>query len=82
MGFLIWAIGVSFGGPTEQMLSIQQETWDLELLTSYYQLQERGKSDWAYSWVPVVGPIIGGLTRGFCIQIGVHGLKTIGKPKI
>ena len=25
----------------------------------------KGGSDWAYSWIPVVGPLIGGVLGGF-----------------
>ncbi|MGH2546167.1 MAG: aquaporin, partial [Actinomycetota bacterium] len=28
----------------------------------------KGHSDWAYSWVPVVGPIVGGIIGGLAYQ--------------
>ena len=59
-GFLIWGLGVSFGGPTGYAINPAR---DLGPRIAHFVLPIAGKgpSDWAYSWVPVVGPIIGGV---------------------
>lgn len=59
-GFLIWGLGVSFGGPTGYAINPAR---DLGPRIAHFLLPISGKgsSDWAYSWVPVVGPIIGGI---------------------
>ena len=31
---------------------------------AFLPIKGKGASDWSYSWVPVVGPIIGGTARG------------------
>jgi glycerol uptake facilitator protein len=28
-------------------------------------IKNKGESDWEYSWVPVVGPVLGGLLAAF-----------------
>ncbi|MHB8073610.1 MIP/aquaporin family protein [Desulfosporosinus fructosivorans] len=59
-GFLVWGLGVSFGGPTGYAINPAR---DLGPRIAHFLLPINGKgpSDWAYSWVPVVGPIIGGV---------------------
>ncbi|TGE36669.1 aquaporin family protein [Desulfosporosinus fructosivorans] len=59
-GFLVWGLGVSFGGPTGYAINPAR---DLGPRIAHFLLPIHGKgpSDWAYSWVPVVGPIIGGV---------------------
>ena len=59
-GFLVWGLGVSFGGPTGYAINPAR---DLGPRIAHFLLPIHGKgsSDWAYSWVPVVGPIIGGI---------------------
>lgn len=59
-GFLVWGMGVSFGGPTGYAINPAR---DLGPRIAHFLLPIHGKgsSDWAYSWVPVVGPIIGGV---------------------
>ncbi len=32
----------------------------------------KGDSDWAYSWIPVVGPIIGGIIGARCRDAGLR----------
>jgi len=63
VGLLVFAIGLSLGGPTGYAINPAR---DLGPRIAHFLLPIRGKrsSDWAYSWVPVVGPIIGGVLAG------------------
>ena len=65
IGFLVWAIGLSLGGPTGYAINPAR---DLGPRIAHFVLPIAGKgdSDWAYSWVPVVGPIIGGILGALC----------------
>lgn len=60
IGFLIWAIGLSLGGPTGYAINPAR---DLGPRIAHALLPIPGKrdSDWSYSWIPIVGPIIGGV---------------------
>lgn len=60
IGFLVWSIGLSLGGPTGYAINPAR---DLGPRIAHFVLPIAGKgdSDWGYSWVPVVGPIIGGI---------------------
>ncbi len=58
VGALVWGIGLSLGGPTGYAINPAR---DLGPRIAHFVLPIPGKgdSDWAYSWVPVVGPLIG-----------------------
>lgn len=60
IGFLVVGIGLSLGGPTGYAINPAR---DLGPRIAHQVLPVAGKSesDWGYAWVPVVGPIIGGL---------------------
>jgi glycerol uptake facilitator protein len=60
VGFLIIAIGVSMGGTTGYAINPAR---DLGPRIAHFLLPIAGKggSDWAYSWIPVVGPLLGGV---------------------
>jgi glycerol uptake facilitator protein len=64
VALLVIAIGASLGGPTGYAINPAR---DLGPRIAHFFLPIRGKgsSDWAYSWVPVVGPIIGGVLAGW-----------------
>lgn len=57
---LVWGIGLSLGGPTGYAINPAR---DLGPRIAHFVLPIAGKgdSDWGYSWIPVVGPIIGGV---------------------
>ncbi|MFN7249395.1 MAG: MIP/aquaporin family protein [Anaerobacillus sp.] len=59
VGFLIVVIGLSLGGTTGYAINPAR---DLGPRIAHFLLPIAGKgsSDWKYSWIPVVGPIIGG----------------------
>jgi glycerol uptake facilitator protein len=67
VGLLIVAIGLSLGGPTGYAINPAR---DLGPRIAHFVLPIAGKgdSDWAYAWVPVVGPIIGGILGALAYQ--------------
>ncbi|PPL19526.1 aquaporin family protein [Microterricola pindariensis] len=63
VALLVIGIGASLGGPTGYAINPAR---DLGPRIAHFFLPIKGKggSDWSYSWVPVVGPIIGGVLAG------------------
>jgi glycerol uptake facilitator protein len=64
VALLVIVIGTSLGGPTGYAINPAR---DLGPRIAHFILPIKGKgsSDWSYSWVPVVGPIIGGVLAGW-----------------
>jgi glycerol uptake facilitator protein len=60
VAFLVWVIGLGLGGPTGYAINPAR---DLGPRIAHFVLPIAGKgdSDWGYSWIPVVGPIIGAI---------------------
>ena len=60
VGLVVWAIGLSLGGPTGYAINPAR---DLGPRLAHFLLPIAGKGgcDWGYAWVPVVGPLIGGV---------------------
>jgi glycerol uptake facilitator protein len=63
VALLIVGIGASLGGPTGYAINPAR---DLGPRIAHFVLPIKGKgsSDWAYSWVPILGPLAGGLIGG------------------
>ncbi len=60
VGFLVWAIGLSLGGPTGYAINPARDLGP-RIAHALLPIAGKGDSDWSYSWIPVVGPIIGGV---------------------
>ena len=60
VGFLVWSIGLSLGAPTGYAINPARDLGP-RIAHALLPIAGKGGSDWRYSWVPVVGPIIGGL---------------------
>ncbi|HET9055792.1 MAG TPA: MIP/aquaporin family protein [Chitinophagaceae bacterium] len=60
VALLVLGIGLSLGGPTGYAINPAR---DLGPRIMHFILPISGKrdSDWSYSWIPVIGPITGGL---------------------
>jgi glycerol uptake facilitator protein len=56
VAFLVWVIGLSLGGTTGYAINPAR---DLGPRIMHALLPVKGKSDWKYAWIPIVGPIIG-----------------------
>lgn len=59
VGFLVWAIGLSLGGPTGYAINPARDLAP-RIAHAILPIPGKGASGWSYSWVPIAGPIIGG----------------------
>jgi glycerol uptake facilitator protein len=64
VALLVVGIGASLGGPTGYAINPARDLGP-RIAHAVLPIPDKGSSDWAYSWVPVVGPIIGGLLAGW-----------------
>lgn len=60
VGILVLVIGMSLGGPTGYAINPARDLGP-RIMHFILPIAGKGDSDWGYSWVPVVGPIIGGV---------------------
>lgn len=63
VALLVVGIGASLGGPTGYAINPARDLGP-RIAHAVLPIRGKGSSDWAYSWVPVVGPIIGGVLAG------------------
>jgi glycerol uptake facilitator protein len=67
VGFLVWAIGLSLGGPTGYAINPARDLGP-RIAHALLPIAGKGPSDWGYSWVPVLGPIVGGLLGAWAFK--------------
>ncbi len=58
VAFLVVSIGMSLGGPTGYAINPARDLGP-RIAHAVLPIKGKGTSDWGYSWIPVVGPIIG-----------------------
>lgn len=68
VGILVWGIGLSLGGPTGYAINPARDLAP-RILHSILPLKNKGDSDWSYAYIPVVGPIIGGVLAGLIFKV-------------
>jgi glycerol uptake facilitator protein len=60
VALLVFSIGMSLGGTTGYAINPARDLGP-RIIHAILPVPGKGQSDWAYSWVPVVGPIVGGI---------------------
>lgn len=68
IGALISTIGFSLGGTTGFAINPARDLGP-RIAHAILPIPGKGTSDWAYSWIPVVGPIIGGLLGAWLFKV-------------
>jgi glycerol uptake facilitator protein len=58
VGALVWGIGLSLGGPTGYAINPARDLGP-RIAHAILPIANKSHSDWSYSWIPVVGPVIG-----------------------
>lgn len=60
VALLVFSIGLSLGGPTGYAINPARDLGP-RIIHAILPIPGKGDADWAYSWVPVIGPIVGGI---------------------
>lgn len=68
VGILVWAIGLSLGGSTGYAINPARDLGP-RIAHALLPIAGKGKSDWKYSWVPVLGPVLGGMIGAYLWKI-------------
>ena len=68
VGLLVLGIGLSLGGATGYAINPARDLGP-RIIHAILPIKNKGNSDWSYSWIPVVGPIVGGLLAAFLFKI-------------
>ena len=70
VGVLVLGIGLSLGGATGYAINPARDLAP-RLAHALLPIPNKGSSDWGYAWIPVVGPLLGGvLGAGLYFLIG------------
>jgi glycerol uptake facilitator protein len=79
VALLVIGIGNSLGGPTGYAINPARDLGP-RIAHAVLPIKGKGSSDWAYSWVPVVAPIVGAVLATLLFQaIGAQDLITAVK---
>lgn len=58
VAFLVWSIGLSLGGTTGYAINPARDLGP-RIMHAILPIKNKANNDWSYSWIPVVGPIVG-----------------------
>jgi glycerol uptake facilitator protein len=60
VGFLVFSIGLSLGGPTGYAINPARDLGP-RIAHAVLPIPGKGGSDWGYSWIPILAPLVGGV---------------------
>lgn len=73
VGALVFVIGMSLGGPTGYAINPARDLGP-RIAHQILPIAGKGSSEWSYSWIPVVAPILGGIVGALAWQALPFGL--------
>jgi len=68
VGSVVWGIGLSLGGTTGYAINPARDLGP-RIAHAVLPIAKKRPSDWAYAWVPVLGPLAGGALAGAFIRL-------------
>lgn len=75
IGFLVMSIGLSLGGTTGFAINPARDLGP-RIAHFFLPIPGKGPSDWSYAWVPIVGPLLGGVFGALFYQQVFSGVNT------
>ena len=77
VGALIVAIGMSLGGSTGYAINPARDLGP-RIAHAILPIKGKGDSNWGYAWIPVIGPLLGGVMGAFFYQAIFQSKTGIG----
>lgn len=71
VALLVVGIGASLGGPTGYAINPARDLGP-RIAHAVLPIPGKGSSDWSYAWVPVLGPLVGGVLAGLLGQVYIY----------
>jgi glycerol uptake facilitator protein len=68
VAFLVLGVGLGLGGPTGYAINPARDLGP-RIMHFILPIKNKGNSDWGYSWIPVVGPVIGGVLAALVFKM-------------
>ena len=68
VALLVFGIGLSLGGTTGYAINPARDLGP-RIMHALLPFRGKGSSDWKYSWIPVIGPVIGCLLAALCFSL-------------
>jgi glycerol uptake facilitator protein len=68
VALLVLGIGLSLGGPTGYAINPARDLGP-RIMHFILPIKGKGNSGWGYSWIPVVGPVIGGILAALVFRM-------------
>ena len=68
VALLVLGIGLSLGGPTGYAINPARDLGP-RIMHFILPIKGKGSSGWGYSWIPVVGPVIGGILAALVFKM-------------
>ncbi|SDG83786.1 MIP/aquaporin family protein [Klenkia brasiliensis] len=68
VALLVVGIGASLGGPTGYAINPARDLGP-RIAHAVLPIRNKGDNGWGYSWVPIVGPVLGALLAGGLVNI-------------
>ncbi|WP_260436835.1 MIP/aquaporin family protein [Streptococcus canis] len=68
VGFVVMAIGFSLGATTGYAINPARDLGP-RIMHALLPIPNKGDSDWSYAWIPVLGPILGGVAGALIYQL-------------
>jgi glycerol uptake facilitator protein len=68
VALLVLGLGLSLGGPTGYAINPARD-FGPRIMHFVLPIAQKRNSDWAYAWVPIVGPIVGAVLASFLYLI-------------
>lgn len=76
VGITVFSIGLSLGGPTGYAINPARDLGP-RIAHAILPISGKGKSDWEYAWVPILGPFVGGALGAFVYSLFIEHLKVL-----
>ncbi|MDW7798333.1 MIP/aquaporin family protein [Streptococcus canis] len=68
VGFVVMAVGFSLGATTGYAINPARDLGP-RIMHALLPISNKGDSDWSYAWIPVLGPILGGVAGALIYQL-------------